>query len=171
MALVVQNASGTQAGADAYVTVAQFKTYHTARGRDYSAYDDTAIEQAIVRATDYLDDRFSFIGEPASTDRSTEWPRHYAYDRYDDYVEGVPVEVIEATHEYAFIALSADLIPTPDRDGSGQTVQSKSETVGPITESVEYVSGGAFQLPKYPSADRKIIKRGLVERGGRLIRG
>ena len=172
MAIIVQNQSGTQSGANAYVTVAEFKAYHLARGNDHSAYSDTEIEQAIVRGTDHLDERFSYVGDPLSSGQSTEWPRSDAYDKYDDYVEGIPVEVSEATFEYAFLALGrAELNPTPDRDGTGQMVQSKSETVGPISQSVEFVSGGRFYLPLYPRADRKLIRRGLVERRGRLFRG
>lgn len=172
MALIVQNASGTVPEADAYVTVDQFKAYHDKRGNDYSAFTDPQIEQAIVRATDYLDERFTFIGERLNVDQTTEWPRLNAFDIDDDYVNGIPLAVMEATYEYAFIGLgNVDLNPTPTRDGTGQVVQSFSESVGPISESVRFTAGGRFELPKYPRADRKLVSRGLVERRGRMIRG
>lgn len=50
--------------ANAFVAVATFKSYATDRGHDYSSYSDALIEQAIVRATDYLrnERRFDYRG-------------------------------------------------------------------------------------------------------------
>jgi len=171
MALVIQNASGTIANANAYISVATFKAYHDARGNDYSEFLDAQIETAIVRGTDHLDERFTYVGERLNVDQETEFPRQNAYDIDDDYVQGVPRAVEEATAEYAFFALSFDLNPNPTRDGTGQVVLSKSESVGPISESVKFAAGGRFELPKYPRGDRKLISRGLVQRRGRMIRG
>lgn len=62
MALKVQNSQGTVVGANAYITLAEFKSYHDDRGNDYSGFTDPKISAAIVLATDYLDTRFSFLG-------------------------------------------------------------------------------------------------------------
>lgn len=171
MALTVQNDSGTVSGANSYITRAFFQSYHDARANDYSAYDEAAQDAAIVRATDYLDQRFNFIGERLNIDQETQWPRLNGYDRDDNYVDGIPLEVKKATAEYALIAAAQALNPTPERDATGRKVQSKSEMVGPISESVSYTQGAVFELPKYPAADRILIVRGLVERRGRLHRG
>jgi len=173
MALVVQNNTGSQAGANAYISVAEFKAYHDDRGNDYSgAADDTAIEYAIIKATDYIDQRFNFVGKKMlGRDQTTEWPRSNAWDKDRYYITDLPTEVKDACAEYALRAISAVLNPDPDRDTTGQAVQSKSETVGPISESVTFVSGAIFTMPKYPAADQKLIKAGLVRRGGDLRRG
>lgn len=173
MALIVQDNTGSVAGANAYITVAEFKAYHDARGGDYSgAADDTALEQAIIRATDYLDQRFNFVGKKRiGRDQTTEWPRTDAWDRDRYYITDVPNEVKEACAEYALRAIAATLNPDPDRDASGQLVQSKSESVGPISESVTFVSGAVFVMPKYPAADQRLIKAGLVRTSGTVLRG
>lgn len=173
MAFTVQNDTGSQAGANAYISVAEFKAYHDNRGNDYSgAADDTAIEYAIIKATDYIDQRFNFVGKKMlGRDQTTEWPRSNAWDKDRYYITDIPIELKDACAEYALRAISAVLNPDPTRDDSGQAVQSKSETVGPISESVTFTDGAVFRMPKYPAADQKLIKSGLVRRGGDLRRG
>lgn len=171
MALVLQNDSGTVDGANSYISLAFFKSYHDARGNDYSAYDDTQLTSAVVRATDYLDQRFHFIGERLNIDQDTQWPRLNVYDIDDNYVDGIPKEVKKASAEYALVAAARALNPAPDQDSTGRKVQSKSEQVGPISERVVYAQGAVFELPKYPAADRILITRGLVARPGRIVRG
>lgn len=172
MAIIVQNIDGTAVGANAYITVQEFKDYHADRGADTSAFDDEAIEAAIVRATDYLDQRFNFVGKKRlGRDQTTEWPRSDAWDRDRNYINGIPPEVKEACAEYALRALAAELNPDPERNASGVAVLSKSEAVGPISESVTFVGGAVFQMPKYPAADQKLVRAGLVRSGGTLLRG
>lgn len=174
MALIVQDNTGSVAGANAYITVAEFNAYHDDRGGDYSgaAADDEAIEAAIVRATDYLDQRFNFVGKKRlGRDQTTEWPRSDAWDRDRYYINDIPPEVKEACAEYALRALAAELNPDPERNASGVAVLSKSEAVGPISESVTFVGGAVFQMPKYPAADQKLVRAGLVRSGGTLLRG
>ena len=172
MGLTVQDNNGSVAGANAYITVQQFKNYHADRGADTSAFDDEAIEAAIIRATDYLDQRFNFVGKKRlGRDQTTEWPRSDAWDRDRYYINDIPPEVKEACAEYALRALAAELNPDPERNASGVAVLSKSEAVGPISESVTFVGGAVFQMPKYPAADQKLARAGLVRSGGTLLRG
>lgn len=172
MALIVQSNDGNVAGANAYITVAEFTAYHDARGnaRPGSPTNDD-IEKAIIRATDFVDARFNYVGRPLrGRDQTTDWPRMDAWDRYRNLVTGIPVEVKEATAEYALRALTIDLNPDPTRDESGMTVQSKSEQVGPIARTVSYAEGGAFTMPKYPVADQKLRGPGLTLNGGTILR-
>lgn len=171
MALIVQNDQGTVPGANAYISVQEFKDYHDARGNSYAGQTDQQIETGIVRATDYLDGRFRFVGKPLyGRDQTTAWPRSDAWDCSRRYVTGIPREVKDATAEYALRALAADLLPDPIRDPSGAPVLSKSETVGPISESVTYVGGSVFVMPKYPAADSKLVRACLVISGGNVVR-
>ena len=172
MGFAVQNNEGTVVGANAYITVQEFKDYHTDRGVDVSDFDDQGIESAIVRATDYLDQRFIFVGgRRLGREQTTEWPRTDAWDRDRYYINDIPPEVKEACAEYALRALAAELNPDPERNASGVAVLSKSEAVGPISESVTFVGGAVFQMPKYPAADQKLVRAGLVRSGGTLLRG
>lgn len=173
MTLIVQDNTGSVADANAYITVAEFKAYHDDRGGDYSgAADDAAIEAAIIRATDYLDQRFNFVGKKRlGRDQTTAWPRTDAWDRDRYYITDVPKEVKDACAEYALRAIAATLNPDPEQTATGAAIQSKSEAVGPISESVTYVSGAVFTMPKYPAADQKLIKAGLVRSSGTVLRG
>jgi hypothetical protein len=168
MAFTLQDNNGSVDDANAYIDATFFKTYHKDRGNSFSGGTST-IQDAIVTATDYLDFRFCWVGEQANTAQRTQWPRIGAEDRNNNLRSGIPNEVKEACAEYARIALSQTLNPTPDRDDTGRAVQSKSERVGPIEESVEYASGASFQLPKYPAADQKLTGSGLAI-AGKILR-
>jgi len=171
MPFTVQNNSGNVAGANAYITSAFFKTYHKDRGTDISAFGTGDIEKAIIRATDHVDSGvgFRYGGQRTGLDQTTQFPRINLEDESEFTRVGILSEVEEATAEYAFLALTIDLLPVPDRDSTGQIVQSKSEKVGPISESQVYTVGGSFILPKYPKADQKLRATGLVV-SGRIVR-
>jgi hypothetical protein len=49
-------------GANAYMTVAEFMSYHDSRGNTYAASPLDPIMFAIVKATDYLDQKYRFRG-------------------------------------------------------------------------------------------------------------
>ncbi len=172
MALIVQNNDGSVPGANAYISVEEFKAYHDDRAQPYAAYSDAEIETAIIRATDYLDQRFRYVGKRRQgRSQTTEWPRLDAWDGDGHYVNGIPAEVKEATAEYALRALSTVLNPDPEQSATGFAIQSKSESVGPISESVTYVTGAVFAMPRYPAADQRLLRSGLVRTGGAVLRG
>lgn len=164
MTFLVQDDAGSVAGANSYVDVDDFRDYHLDRGVDISIYADDFCERALVRATDYMDGRFAFIGMQASLTQFTKWPRGNAYDEDDVLRSGVPNEIKEACCEYAFLALTAELNPAPTLDATGRAVLSKRTVVGPIQEETGYAAGAAFKFPKYPKADCKI--RPLTVLGG-----
>lgn len=170
MSFLVQDDNGTVDNANAYVTVAFVRAYFTDRGVSTASFTDQQLQEAIVRATDYLDGRFLFPGERGRPEQRTQWPRIDAeYSDDDRPIFGVPVEIEEACSEYTLIAAAQEINPTPTRDATGQRIQSKSETVGPISTSVSYVGGAAFSLPAYPKADLKLRRVTLA--GGEVYRG
>lgn len=169
MAFSVQDENGSVADANAYIDVTFFTSYHADRAQTYTG-DTAAIQAAIVRATQYLDTRFTFVGYAPSEDQTTQWPRIDARDNNDRYRTGIPREIKNATAEYARIALAATLNPTPTRDEYGAAVKSRSSRAGPVSESVSYVEGAVVKMPKYPIADQWLIASGLVERSGRIHR-
>jgi len=171
MAFTTQNDSGSIDSANAYITVAFFKTYHKDRGNVFSA-GTGAIEDAVIKATDYVDARFRYVGDRTRRAQRTQWPRLGAHDRSEDLVQGIPFEIQEATADLALIALTNTLDPTPTRDDTGRAVESKREKVGPIEEETTYANGGiSLNRPEYPVADNKIILAGLTVRGTILKRG
>lgn len=169
MALLVQNNDGTIAGATSYVSVTDFQAYHSTRGNSLTAYTTEQQEVALTKATDYLDHRFAFVGCVLNgRDQSTKWPRYGAYDVDELLVNGIPTEVIQATCEYAYRALSTPLYPDPTRDASGREIQSISNVAGPVSQSITYADGGGggVTFPEYPAADQILQRSGLVCGGG-----
>ena len=171
MTLILQNDDGDEVGANAYVDVAFLKTYHLARGVDIATYSDDLLSAAIIRATDYLDQRFNFVGRSLSETQTTQWPRLGAKDINRWLVEGIPNQVKNATAEYAKIALEQEINPNPERHESGVRVASIREKVGPIEESTSFAFGQGFTMPRYPKADRMLTVNGLAIAGGQIRRG
>lgn len=172
MAFVPQNSDGTAAGANSYLTVAEFKSYHDDRGQSYGTATDPTIQAKLVVATGYLDTRFRFVGQKAQgRDQTTQWPRTSAYDSDRRLVQGIPQEVRAACAEYALRALAAPLLPDPLQDVTGTRVVQKEEQVGPLKEVTRYEEAATYQLPKYPVADQLLRSSGLALAGGSLARG
>lgn len=177
MALVVQDDSGTVADANAYVTVAAFKAYHDDRGNSYGSPipADAVIEKAIVKATDYIDQRFNYKGVRQQTmnTQTTAWPRSNVVDTDGNWVSGIPLAVKNACCEYALRALSSTLNPDPvSPDDSGYRVKSIKKVAGPVSKEIEYDNSGPnVALPRYPSADRLLVAAGLIASSSQLARG
>ena len=133
------------AGANAYVTLAEFKAHHDDRGNNaYQTFTDADVQTAIVRATDYIDKRFGkrFRGFRQNKVQGLEWPRINAFDNdeflYSD-VDVIPRKLKMATSEYALRALNLKpLIPDPalpytTRDATGEgTTQSSGAALGEV---------------------------------------
>lgn len=170
MAFTVQDDTGLVANANGYISVDWFKSYHQDRGAVVTA-TDSAIEAAITKATDYVDQRFRFVGRRSNgRQQPTEWPRFGAEDRDGYVIQGLPTELKEAVAEYAQRALTSALNPDLEATTTGAAILSKSETAGPISESVTYANSGQPQLPKYPAADLKLRTAGLLRSGGEIWR-
>lgn len=164
--LVVQDDSGTEADSNSYIDVAYFKQYHKIRGNSFSDFDDFEIKQAIVRAFDFIEVRFEYISERLTDGQNSEWPRYG--------ITTIPRAIKEAQCEYALRALFADINPDPDNISNGRLIASKSEGVGPLSESYTYdTNAGDYVMPNYPVADKKIQSAGLVrsQNASFLMRG
>lgn len=141
MAIVV---TPGDANADSYASVAAAKAHWDKTGFAYVDYTDAQIEQALVRATAWIDGRYRrrFPGDRANgRTQALEWPRTSVLDVDGNEVasDAIPREVVTATaeaarREVAGVSLSPDVT-------LADTV--KSERVGPI--EVEYSAA--------PSAD------------------
>lgn len=187
MAFLLQDRNGLVQGANAYITVAYFTEYHSDRGTDVNTFvsptgdANTEMEAAIIRATDYLDTRFYYIGNKFNYSQSTEFPRSFFNSYYNTIQlpsDNIPREVKEATAEYALVAMQGEINPTPYQSISDQKVVERKEKIGDLEEVVKYESGvsgyythGAnTPKPIYPKGDQKLIKSGLVMSGTTLVR-
>lgn len=148
MAFIVEDGTVVE-DANAYITLAFADAYHADRGNAGWAGSNTLKQQAIVRATDYIDVRWGphFLGDKKEPEQSLQFPR--------DAFEGMPSALLKAAAEYALRALSSDLMPDIEIDATGLRVTRKTERVGPIEETTEYRAQSTMALIKpYPAADR-----------------
>lgn len=166
MAFTVQSDLGDVANANAYIDVAYLRAYKLDRGVDLTATSDAALQAAIVKATDYLDTRFRFVGVPLTETQTTAWPRDDVYNYAGVLITGIPLTIKQACAEYAHAALIlGDITPVP----AGQAafnLKEKTRTVGPITTKDVYVNGsGAYVIPVIPTADLRLGSSGLLITG------
>lgn len=164
MAFLVEDGTGL-ASSNSYASVADADAYHEDRFNDAWVAASTAEKQvALIKATDYIDSRFSFVSTRETDTQALEWPR-------DDY-DGVPTKVKQATYEYALRSLSNELAPDPSYDDSGYSKVVTREKVGPI-ETEYYTSDGTMNstptpFRPYPLADA--LLSGLILSSRMVIR-
>lgn len=109
MALEVEDGTG-KSNAESYESVSNADTYHAARGRaDWAGLAEAVKEQALRRATDYIDMRFGprFRGDRLSAEQALQWPRLSAYDNSGLSYSGtrvIPPQLTRACSEYALVA-------------------------------------------------------------------
>lgn len=152
--LLVQNDLGTIENANAYVSVSYFLNYHQQRGRFVDA-DNEKIKNAIIKASDYIDYRFTYTSSKLNSTQSTEFPRSCG--------GGIPRLIKEACCEYANACVDGELEAQPVRDESGMLVKSALEKIGPISTMYSYYAeGGVSTKIKFPAADEKIKKSGYL---------
>lgn len=135
-----------------------------------TVYTADMAASAVIRATDYIDKRFSFVGYRRYSNQPTSWPRWDAVDVNDRYLRGIPLAVQQATAEYALRALvMSQLVADPTRDKTGQQIKSLTKKIGVL--EVATVFNGSFEMPRYPAADAILRNWGLIITGGKLVRG
>lgn len=129
MALVVEDGTGLST-AESYISVADWKAYCDARGKDYTtpAWTDTEIEQKLRIATGYIDTIRRYKGTRLLSSQALEFPRDSLSDDGGLAVTGVPNRVKQACAELAFEAFTTNLYENLDRGG-----KIKSESIGPIS--------------------------------------
>jgi hypothetical protein len=159
MALVVEDGTGTNPLANSYVSLAEFSAYWLDRGFDYTEYTTPAIQQALIKATDYIEQNNMGMwkGYLLEEDQPLQWPRTYVYVNCQE-ADPVPRQLKYATFEYAKRVLTSDdaeLQPDPeDRDESGQLIEKRFEKIGPIETDTTYFAGSGSSVKSYPTADK-----------------
>jgi hypothetical protein len=133
--LVVEDGTG-RSDANAIIALASFKTYCDDRGKDYSAFSDELLSEAIIRASAFMVNAYVWQGQKINRRLQTmPFPRYAVTDR-----EGWPVLPTEIPHEYTDACCEITLYEATNPGGLNPTVvQSdlvKVEQVGSIR--VEY---------------------------------
>lgn len=155
MTFVVEDGTGL-ANANSYVSVADADAYFADRGIAAWTGSNTVKEQALIRATDFIETVYGrrFRGSVATESQALSFPRYITdYDQ-------MPIELKRSTYEYALRALSAALLPDPKTDASGLPVVRKTTIVGPIETTLQYGATVPELTKSYPAADMLIA--GLI---------
>lgn len=162
MAFIIQTPDAPLSTANAYIAVQTFKDYHDDRGNAYSA-NDTDIEKAIVRSTDFIDSRWTFAGSREDSEQSTECPRSGVYDPKTSWlVDHYPPELEEACAEYTMSALAGSLYPNSNVDCTGKAVKSIRKKVDVIDKETEYFNPAKTSWTAFPVADGKMKRTRLL---------
>lgn len=188
MAFVVEDGTGLS-NANAYTSVAFYRAYFTDRGRDVSAQTDQQVQGYIVRATDFVEQRFGqrYQGTRKTLTQALGFPRTgVVIDGVTLSDAAIPALFQMGVAEYAFRASKyADLAPDSpvpfereaangDSIAATGAVIGKSERVGPIEESAQYADPTTLStnwtIPAYPAADALIAPFTNGSSSGRTIR-
>ena len=170
MALIIQNDLGSQAGANSYVTMAEYIAYWLER--NVTIVDSVAVEADLISATSYLDSRYKYCGYKLNGRvQTTDWPRTGVTDHSvcpSELVEGVPQEIKDAQCEYANIhSAQGTLQPNEALTGG---IKKEKKGIGSLSKETEYCgcasSGGVIS---YPVADNKIPDDFKCNSNGELI--
>lgn len=152
---VVQDDTGEVENANAYISVAYFRSYHSDRGTDTSEWEDAAVQSAIIVATDYADNKNSYKGVAVAENQTTVFPTSCFV--------GIPSNLKKAIAEYTLLQLKAvdansSLAPNPDINQDGRSISEESEKIGPIETTVKYAVGAPVLFKEYPFADRLLLQ-------------
>lgn len=154
------------ADSNAYCSTAFADDYFALRGITAWTGSSTVKEQAIVKATDYIENRFgdSFKGSRAVEGQALSFPRADVVLKDGREVDeaSVPDAIAKATAEYALRALTGELFPDPPgpNEANGEVVMERKKLAVLETE-VQYKassdSGPRQTIPSYPAADALIF--------------
>jgi hypothetical protein len=145
--VTVEDGSGVD-GANSYQSVADWKTYATQQGWDYSVYTNDQIGSALIRATRSADRWETWSGvRTYGSEQSMLWPRKAGSIQYGQYVadgellvitdaEGLPIEedeipdlLVQAAAEIAWRELQSPGSMAPDYERGGAIKSLKAGSV------------------------------------------
>jgi len=163
MAFIVEDGTA-KADATAYCTTAFVDAYFADQGGHtvWDALNTTQKQDAVVKATRYIDQRFHsrFMNQKRTRTQSLQWPRdaiHFPDGTLWINSTEIPSELKRACAEYAARAASAELVSDP---AESRETESETKKVGPITTTTTYRSSGRKSATvgnqsfnDYPAAD------------------
>lgn len=149
MTLIVEDGTG-RAEAESYVSVADFKVYCDKRGLSYAGKSDDLIEQALRRATQWVDATYGdrFCGVRVHVAQALVLPQAGLVDRQGYYIasDAVPRQVVSATAEAGFRELQSPQSLSPDVTPG--KVKKRVRVEGAV--EVEYAVGAADAAGQAP---------------------
>lgn len=108
MALTVEDGTGIE-GADAYVEISDVDDYADAYGKTAWAGSNSEKEIHIRRATQFIDNKYPFVGTPLTAAQGLLFPMQSLIVRGYE-ITGLPRQLLDAVCELATISVGTDLI-------------------------------------------------------------
>jgi hypothetical protein len=177
MAITLTKEDGTGlANANVYADVAEAAQYleNTGRKDAWAAFSTAEKSAALIQGADYIDQKFrrSFKGIRFSSAQALEWPRSQVYNELGELVpaDEIPVEIGEASIEYAFEAASAPLAPTPEVSATGAQVTKQRDKVDVLETETAYSDKYPPTLSKSFPRAKLVIRRWLRATAGLTAR-
>lgn len=175
MALVFTLEDGTGvAGANAYVSLDNLKSYWDNMVYDYSTYTDDQLKAYIIRATRNIDMIYGkiFIGTKYSATQGLLWPRSNAIDADDFLITGVPDILEFVVSEAAYMVANGTAFLPSTADGGKKVERVKVDVIevedeysssSPVGNKFPVLDGMIFSIlktGKYGAGYRGIIRVG-----------
>jgi hypothetical protein len=171
ISFVVQTDDGTAAGANAYPDTTEMVQYWENHGVDYSGQDTSSLQIAIIRGTEYTDQRYRYKGTQLAEGQTTEFPREGLYNCRGDLVEGVPQEIKDAASEYAGRYIDNGKLQEDITDVDALSGRVTKEKLGELEIQYNGGIGAGGQKPSYPTADQILKTSCFTISGNRIGRG
>lgn len=165
MTLTVETGAGV-AGADTFVSLAQYEAYADALGWSISETDATN-EANLRRAAQYLSRTPSWVGYRTNDGQTLSWPRviSVVVDGWPVESDEIPQRIKDAQCELAYLIQGGlDPFETIGGAGGGDTIK-----VGPITISDGTASGGADKIKAVSGLLRPFLMAGAGQAA--MVRG
>lgn len=121
-------------------------------------------QAALIQGADYIDQTFRrrYKGVRFSSAQRLDWPRSEVFDELGLLIpaDEIPEDVLNASIEYAFEAVSAPLAPTPVVDDTGLTLVSSRDKVDVLETSRTYRNYSTSRFKQFPRAEL-VLRRWL----------
>lgn len=159
--MIVEDGTG-KIDADSYVTVEFADDYFSARGvSEWAELTTEKKEQALIKATDFVDNIYQWYGKKEFEHQSLRFPRVDIRDYEGAEISGIPICLKQAICDASFISTSGELFETAEQNGDVT-----SETI--TTLSFTYSKQGSRSTTSttlYDSINTKL--RGLFRDGSK----
>ena len=159
--MVVENGDGLE-NSDSYVSVAFADDYFSARGiSSWDGLEDLRKEQALVRATDYIDSIFQWYGQKLNPKQALRFPRQNLFDYEGQEVSGIPTVLKQSVCDAAILTSDGtELFITSEANGDVV-----SEKIGELAFTYQKNGGGSITSKTlYDSINTRL--RGLYKDTG-----
>lgn len=152
--MIVEDGTGLE-NANSYVSVLDADNYFSARGvTEWESLEEAQKETALIKATDYIDNVFQWLGKKLTAEQALRFPRKKLFDYEGEEVEGIPTALKQAVCDAALLS------------ASGTELFQTSEVNGDVVS--ENITSLSFT---YSQNERKITSRTLYDAINTKLRG